>query len=206
VVDLETVNARVIIAPIEPRAGIARYDAATDTLALTLTGQSLHGIRRQLAGEIFKCPPERIQLDAPDVGGGFGMKNFLYPEWIMLLWAARHLGRPVAWVADRSEEFVAPIHGRDVLARSRLALDRDGRFLALDVAMTADLGAYASSFGPHISVNSAATAMGGVYAIPAIAMDVRGVFTNATPIDAYRGAGKPEANYITERTIDAAAR
>jgi aerobic carbon-monoxide dehydrogenase large subunit len=206
VVEAAPLNSRVIIAPVEPRAAIATYDVATDTLDLLLTGQSLHGIRRQLANDIFKLPPERIQLRAPDVGGGFGMKNFLYPEWIMLLWAARRLRAPVAWVADRSEEFVAPIHGRDVHATARLALDAEGRFLALDVAMIADLGAYASSFGPHIATNSASTAMGGIYAIPAICMDVRGAFTTATPIDAYRGAGKPEANYITERTIDAAAR
>jgi len=206
VIETALLNNRVVVAPIEPRAGIATYDAPADSFSLEFTGQGMHGIRRQLAEHIFKMPAERIRLSAPDVGGGFGMKNFLYPEWIMLLWAARKLGRQVAWCADRGEDFVGAIQGRDVRSRTRLALDRDGRFLALDVALLADLGAYASSFGPAISANSASTAMGGGYAIPAIFMDVRGAFTNATPVDAYRGAGKPEANYLIERTIDAAAR
>ena len=117
-------NNRVIVVPLEPRAGIARYDAATDTMDLELTGQGLHGIRRQLAEFVFKVPLERIQLHAPDVGGGFGMKNFLYPEWILLLWAARKLGRPVRWVADRAEEFVSGAQGRDIAATARLGARR----------------------------------------------------------------------------------
>jgi carbon-monoxide dehydrogenase large subunit len=206
VVEVEVLNNRVIVAPIEPRAGIATFDAATGTMELLLTGQGLHGIRRQLAEFVFKVPLERIQLHAPDVGGGFGMKNFLYPEWILLLWAARRLGRPVKWVADRAEDFVAGTQGRDIAARARLALDASGKMLALDVAMTADMGAYLSGNGPGASVVAANTAQGGVYAIPAVAVDVRGAFTNSVPVDAYRGAGKPEANYIVERAIEAAAR
>src|SRR3984893_6054616 len=155
---------------------------------------------------VFHLPLERIQVVAPDVGGGFGMKNFLYPEWVLLLWAARRLGRPVKWVADRTEEFVSGTQGRDNQTRARLALDETGRFIALDVLRVANLGAYLSSNGPGSSTNSPATAMGGVYAIPAIFMDVRGAFTNTVPIDAYRGAGKPEANYVIERLVDIAAR
>ncbi len=206
VVAVEVMNNRVVVVPLEPRAGIARYDAATDTLDLELTGQGLHGIRRQLAEFVFKVPPERIQLHAPDVGGGFGMKNFLYPEWILLLWAARRLGRPVRWIADRAEEFVSGAQGRDIAASARIALDATGRILALDIAMVANLGAYLSGNGPGASAVAASTAHGGVYDIPAIAVDVRGAFTNTVPVDAYRGAGKPEANYITERAIEAAAR
>ena len=206
VVEIEVMNNRVVVAPIEPRAGIARYDAATETMELELTGQGLHGIRRQLAEFVFKLPLERIQLHAPDVGGGFGMKNFLYPEWVLLLWAARKLGQSVRWLADRTEEFVTGAQGRDIAAKARLALDETGRMLALDVAMVANLGAYLSANGPGASAVAASTAQGGVYDIPAIAVDVRGAFTNTVPVDAYRGAGKPEANYIVERAIEAAAR
>jgi carbon-monoxide dehydrogenase large subunit len=205
VVEIELVNNRVVPAPIEPRAAIGSYDAANDSLQLLLTGQGVHGIRNQLASSVFHLPPERIQVTAPDVGGGFGMKNFVYPEWVLVLWAARRLGRPVKWVAGRAEEFVSGTQGRDNHTRARLALDANGRFLALEVSTVANLGAYLSSNGPGSSTNSPATAMGGVYAIPAIFMDVRGAFTNTVPIDAYRGAGKPEANYLIERLIDLAA-
>jgi carbon-monoxide dehydrogenase large subunit len=173
---------------------------------LLLTGQGVHSLRRQLADAIFHMPPDHIVVRAPDVGGGFGAKNFLYPEWVLVLWAARRLGRPVKWVAERDEEFVSSAQGRDNHTRARLALDRDGRFLALDVDTVANLGAYLSTNGPGSSTNSPASAMGGVYAIPAVFMAVRGVFTNTVPIDAYRGAGKPEANYLIERLVDRAAR
>ena len=206
IVEVELVNNRLVPTPIEPRAAIGSYDAAAGRLELLLTGQGVHSIRNQLAEAVFRLPPERIQLVAPDVGGGFGMKNFLYPEWVLVLWSARRLGRPVKWVAERSEEFVSASQGRDNRTKARLALDEDGRFLALEVSTVANLGAYLSSNGPGSSTNSPATAMGGVYAIPAVFMDVRGAFTNTVPIDAYRGAGKPEANYLIERLIDMAAR
>ena len=206
VVEIDVMNNRIVVAPLEPRAGVGRYDPTTGTMDLELTGQGLHGIRRQLAEFVFKVPLERVQLHAPDVGGGFGMKNFLYPEWVLLLWAARRLGRPVRWVAERAEEFVTGAQGRDIAATAKLALDASGRFLALDVAMVANLGAYLSANGPGASVVAASTAQGGVYDIPAIHVDVRGAFTNTVPVDAYRGAGKPEANYIVERCIEAAAR
>src|SRR5215831_7802536 len=206
IVEIELVNNRLMPAPIEPRAAIGSYDAAAERFDLLLTGQGVHSIRNQLAEAVFKLPPERIQVAAPDVGGGFGMKNFLYPEWVLVLWAARRLGRPVKWVAERGEEFVSATQGRDNFTKARLALDGNGRFLALDVSTAANLGAYLSSNGPGSSTNSPATAMGGVYAIPAVFMNVRGVFTNTVPIDAYRGAGKPEANYLIERLTDIAAR
>jgi len=206
IVEVDVMNNRVVVVPIEHRAGIARYDEATDSFDLELTGQGVHGIRRQLAEFVFRMPPERLRLHAPDVGGGFGTKNFLYPEWILLLFAARKLGRPVRWEADRAEEFVSSAQGRDIAATARLALDADGRFLALDIAMVANHGAYLSGNGPGAAAVAASTAHGGIYDIPAIAADVRGVFTNTVPVDAYRGAGKPEANYIVERCIEAAAR
>jgi len=206
IVEVEVMNNRIIVTPIEPRSGIARYDAATGTMDLELTGQGVHGIRRQLAEFIFKLPLDRVRVHAPDVGGGFGMKNFLYPEWILLLFAARRLGRPVRWLADRAEEFVMGAQGRDIAATAKLGLAADGRLLALDVKMVANLGAYLSGNGPGASVVAASTAQGGVYDIPAIAVDIRGALSNTVPVDAYRGAGKPEANYIIERAIEAAAR
>ena len=205
IVGIELVNNRLVPAPIEPRAAIGSYDRITGIFDLVLTGQGVHSIRNQLAEAVFKLPPDRIQLTAPDVGGGFGMKNFLYPEWVLVLWAARQLGRPVKWTTERGEEFVSGTQGRDNLTKARLALDESGRFLALDVSTVANLGAYLSSNGPGSSTNSPATAMGGVYAIPAVFMEVSGVFTNTVPIDAYRGAGKPEANYLIERLVDIAA-
>ena len=206
IVEIELVNNRLLAAPIEPRAAIGTYDAASDRFDLLLTGQGVHSLRRQLAEAVFYMPPDHIALRAPDVGGGFGVKNFLYPEWVLVLWAARRLGRPVRWVAERGEEFISSARGRDNHTRARLELDRGGRFLALDVDTVANLGAYLSTNGPGSSTNSPASAMGGVYDIPAVFMAVRGVFTNTLPIDAYRGAGKPEANYLIERLVDCAAR
>ncbi|MGH7121730.1 MAG: xanthine dehydrogenase family protein molybdopterin-binding subunit [Acetobacteraceae bacterium] len=201
---LALVNNRVLATPIEPRAAIGRYDGARGTFELTLTGQGVQGIRLELANDVFHLPAARFRVVAPDVGGGFGMKNFLYPEWILVLWAARRLGRAVRWVADRSEDFVSDTQGRDQHVTARLALDREGRFLALEVATVANLGAYLSGYAPGVATNM--TAMGGVYAIPAMAIEVRGAFTNTVPVDAYRGAGKPEANYLIERLVDLAAR
>jgi len=206
IVEIELVNNRLVVAPIEPRAAIGHYDAAADRLDLLLTGQGVHSLRQQLAGAVFHMPTDRIVVRAPDVGGGFGVKNFLYPEWVLVLWAARRLGCPVKWTAERGEEFISSAQGRDNHTRGRLALDPDGRFLALDVDTVANLGAYLSTNGPGSSTNSPASAMGGVYAIPAVFMAVRGVFTNTVPIDAYRGAGKPEANYLIERLVDRVAR
>jgi aerobic carbon-monoxide dehydrogenase large subunit len=206
IVEIELVNNRLVVAPIEPRAAIGTYDAATDRFDLVLSGQGVHSLRRQLAASVFNMPLDSITVRAPDVGGGFGVKNFLYPEWVLVLWAARRLGRPVRWVAERGEEFISCAQGRDNHTRARLALDGDGRFLALDVDTVANLGAYLSTNGPGSSTNSPASAMGGVYDIPAVFMAVRGVFTNTLPIDAYRGAGKPEANYLIERLADRSAR
>lgn len=205
-ISLDLVNQRLHAAPIEPRAAIGRHDSATDSFDLVLTGQGVHGIRAQLAGPVLGVPEARVHLSCPDVGGGFGLKNFLFPEHVLVLHAARRLGRPVRWVADGSEEFQAAVHARDFQGTARLALDAEGRFLALHADMAADLGAYCSAFGPAVPTNSISNAMGTVYAIPAVLLEVRGAFTNTLPVDAYRGAGKPEANYLMERLVDAAAR
>ena len=196
IVSIELVNNRITAAPMEPRVAVAHHDAATDSFLLELSGQAMHPMRDQLADSIFHMPRDRIRLTAPDVGGGFGAKNFVFPEYVLQMVAARRLGRPVRWVSERMEDFVSTTHGRANLTSARLGLDADGRFLALDVQTIADLGAYLSSSGPGSSTNAPGAAMGGLYDIPAVHMDVRGAFTNTVPIDAYRGAGKPEANYI----------
>ena len=203
-VSLELVNNRVVAASLETRAALAEHDPATGRMRLLLSGQDVHGLRRDLA-HCFGTAPEAIHVVCPDVGGGFGMKNVVHPEHVALLWAARRLGRPVRWIADRTEDFLSGAHGRGNLTRARLALDAGGRFLALHVETTGELGAYVSALGPGAHTVAPATAMGGVYAIPAVFMDVRGAFTNTVPVDAYRGAGKPEANYVIERLADVAA-
>jgi carbon-monoxide dehydrogenase large subunit len=206
VVSLDLVNQRLHAAPIEPRAAIGRHDAAADGFDLVLSGQGVHGIRAQLARSVLRVPEERVRLSCPDVGGGFGLKNFLFPEHVLVLHAARLLGCAVRWVADGSEEFQAAVHARDLQGTARLALDSEGRFLALHADMVADLGAYCSAFGPGVPTNSISNAFGTVYDVPAALLEVRGAFTNTLPVDAYRGAGKPEANTIMERLVDAAAR
>jgi carbon-monoxide dehydrogenase large subunit len=205
VVELELVHNRIVIAATETRGGIASYDAAHG-YHLQFSGAGVHQLQAELAGAVFHEPAERIRVSCPDVGGGFGVKSALYPEWVMLLWAARRLGRPVKWISERVEDFVTTAQGRANLTRARLALDAEGNFLALDVDTIAELGAYLSSGGPGSSTFAPANAIGSGYVIPAICMDVRGVFTNTVPIDAYRGAGKPEVNYMIERLIDEAAR
>ena len=206
VVECELVNNRVVAASMETRGALGEFDASSGRLHLTASAAGAHAIRDLLADSVFRISRDRLRVSIPDVGGGFGMKNVLYPEWVLVLWAARRLRRPVAWIGDRGEEFTGSVHGRDSLIRARLALDSDGRFLALETKVLANLGAYVSTVAPVVPTMAMASAMGGVYAIPLIAFQSSGVFTNTTPVDAYRGAGKPEANYLIERCIDAAAR
>jgi carbon-monoxide dehydrogenase large subunit len=205
VVECELINNRVVAAPLETRGAIGAFDASSGRLHLTVSAAGAHAIRDLLANGVFRIPRENLRVSIPDVGGGFGMKNVLYPEYVLVLWAARRLGRQVKWIGDRSEDFVASTHGRDSLIRARLALDRDGRFLALETKVLANLGAHVSTVAPVVPTMAMASAMGGVYAIPLITFETKGVFTNTTPVDAYRGAGKPEANYLVERCIDIAA-
>jgi carbon-monoxide dehydrogenase large subunit len=205
VVECELVNNRVVAAPLETRGALGEFDAASGRLHLIASAAGAHGIRDLLASSVFRIAREKLRVSIPDVGGGFGMKNVLYPELVLVLWAARRLGRQVMWIGDRGEDFTGSAHGRDSVVRARLALDRDGRFLALGTEVLANLGAYVSTVAPAVPTMAMASAMGGVYDIPLIAFQTRGVFTNTTPIDAYRGAGKPEANYLIERCIDIAA-
>lgn len=205
IVTCRLVNNRILAAALEPRAALGRFDAASGRYRLSLSGASVHDIRRELAA-VLKVAPERIDVACPDVGGGFGMKNVTYPEYALVLIAAERLGRPVRWLAERIEDFAGGTHARDNLTTGRLALDAKGRFLALAVETVANLGAYVSSLGPGSATTAPTPAMGGLYDIPAMTMDVRCVFTNTAPVDAYRGAGKPEANYLIERLADEAAR
>jgi carbon-monoxide dehydrogenase large subunit len=205
VVECELINNRVVAASLETRGALGEFDAASDRLHLTASAAGAHAIRDLLAGSVFHIPRENLRVSIPDVGGGFGMKNVLYPEWVLVLWAARRLRRPVMWTEDRSESFLASVHGRDSRVRARLAVDRDGRFVALEADVLADMGAYISTVAPVVPTMAMGSAMGGVYDIPLIGFRTRGVFTNTTLVDAYRGAGKPEANYLIERLIDIAA-
>jgi carbon-monoxide dehydrogenase large subunit len=205
VVELSMLNNRISAMPLEPRAAIAEPGPEPGQMQLELTGQGVHGIRDTLAS-VLKMNRDDLTVFARDVGGGFGMKNFTHPEWVLMLYAARKLRRPVKWISNPNEDLLGTVHARAMHCAGRLGLDNEGRFLGLEVNIVADLGAYASPAGPNASTNAASTAMGGVYDIPAIFMESRGAFTNKVPVDAYRGAGKPEANYIVERLIDAAVR
>ena len=206
VVSLDLVNNRVVPSSIEPRNALGDYNAASDKLTLYVSCQSTHGLRKVLAHYVFDVPDSKIRVVSPDVGGGFGMKIFMYPEYVGVLFAARALRRPVKWSGERSEAFLTDTHGRDHHTRAELALDRDGRFLAFRVTTQANLGAYASHYGPFIPTAAGSAMLAGVYTLPAVFVRVTGVYTNTAPLDAYRGAGRPEANYVVERMVDHAAR
>jgi aerobic carbon-monoxide dehydrogenase large subunit len=206
-VAIEIVNNRVVPNSMEPRGAIGVFDNATGSYTLHASSQGAHLLKEMLAGAILpEAGPDKIRVVTPDVGGGFGMKIFLYPEYVMLLWAARRVGRPVKWIAERSEGFVSDTQGRDNVTRAELALDGDGKFLAVRVSTVANLGAYLSNFGPYIPTEAGKGMHVGVYAIPSAYVEVTGVFTNTVPVDAYRGAGRPEAAYMLERLVDRAGR
>ena len=202
---VELVNNRVCPSAIEPRGVIGDYDSAIEQYILHVSGQAVHGQRRQMADAVFKVPHDNIRVIMPDVGGGFGGKNFVYPENVMVMLAAKLCGRPVKWIAGRSENFLCEIHARDHLTQVALGLDEDGRFVALKVETIANMGAYLSSFATIIPTSASWVSMGGVYDVPVISMSVDAVFTNTVPVDAYRGAGRPEAAYLMERIVDVAA-
>jgi carbon-monoxide dehydrogenase large subunit len=203
---IDLVNNRVIVCSMEPRGAIGDYDGETERFTLTTGSQGVFKLRNQLANNIFNLPQDRFRVITPDVGGGFGMKNFLYGEQVLVLFAARRLGRPVKWSSDRSEAFLSDTHGRDQLTAAELALDADGQILAIRIKSLANMGAYLSNFGPVIPTVLVARMLSGVYRIPAAYAEVKCLFTNTVPVDAYRGAGRPEGAYIVERLIDRAAR
>jgi carbon-monoxide dehydrogenase large subunit len=198
------VNQRLVANYLDTRGVIAEYDAATERFTLTLGSQGSHVLRDILCGAVLKIPPEQMRVVTPDVGGGFGTKLFPYREYALAAVAARALRRPVKWVADRSEHFLGDTQGRDNITTAKLALDDAGRFLALDIDLVADMGAYLSCYAPFIPFIGAGMSPG-VYDIPACRVRVRGAYTNTVPVDAYRGAGRPEAAYVIERLVDAAA-
>jgi carbon-monoxide dehydrogenase large subunit len=203
---LELVNNRIVVNSMEPRGAIGEYDPGEDAYTLWSSTQGSHFVRNLLADSVFKVPENRIRVVTRDVGGGFGMKLFLYPEHVLVLWAAKKISRPVKWTPDRADAFMTDTQGRDNVTRLELALDDELRFLALEVGLVANMGAYLSNFAPEIPTISGAVMYSGVYAIPAIHVGVKGVFTNTVPVDAYRGAGRPEAAYAVERLVDYAAR
>jgi carbon-monoxide dehydrogenase large subunit len=200
------VNQRLVANAMEPRACVARHDEATGELTLWVTSQNPHVHRLLMCAFVLGIPEHKVRVIAPDVGGGFGSKIFLYNEEVVCSWVSRRLKRPVRWTSTRREAYLTDAHGRDHVTHAELALTRDGKILGLRVKTTANLGAYLSTFAPAVPTFLYGTLLNGVYTIGAIHCEVTGVFTNTTAVDAYRGAGRPEACYVVERMIDAGAR
>ncbi len=206
VTQIDIVNNRLVPNAMEPRAAIGDFDGATGEYTLYTTSQNPHVIRLLMGAFVLNIPEHKLRVIAPDVGGGFGSKIYHYAEEAIVTWAAGKLRRPVKWTAERSESFITDCHGRDHATHAELALDKDGKFLALRVATKANMGAYLSTFAPCVPTYLYATLLAGVYTTPQIYCEVRAVFTNTVPVDAYRGAGRPEASYLLERLVDRAAR
>ena len=205
-VRLDLVNPRVAPCPIEPRSTLATYDAASDRLTLRVSCQTPTGLRDELCDAVLGIPKERVRVVVGDVGGGFGMKTSLYPEDVVVAFAAQRLRRPVRFTAERIDEFLSAGHGRDVQSRAELALDGDGRILALRVASLANVGAYASPAGVVIQLLIGPWVSTSIYDIATIDIRIKAVLTHTLPLGPYRGAGRPEAIYIIERLMDEAAR
>ena len=203
---LDVVNNRLVPNAIEPRAAIGEYDSGTGSFTLWNTTQNPHVARLVIAAFVGMAPENKLRVIAPDVGGGFGSKIFIYPEEVVALWASKRVGRPVKWVCDRSEAFVADAHGRDHVTHAEMALDAGGRILALRAKTIANLGAYMSTFSSSIPTYLYGTLLSGQYAIPQIYCEVDAVYTNTVPVDAYRGAGRPEATFVVERLVEMSAR
>ncbi|UUX96093.1 xanthine dehydrogenase family protein molybdopterin-binding subunit [Aquabacterium sp. J223] len=199
-------NNRLIPNAIEPRAANAAWDRSSDSYTLYVANQNPHVERLLMCAFVLGIPEHKMRVVAPDVGGGFGSKIFLYGEETALVWAAKRVGRPIKWTADRSEAFLSDAHGRDHVTTVELACERDGRFLGLRVNTTANLGAYLSTFASAVPTILYATLLAGQYTTPKIAVTVDAVFTNTAPVDAYRGAGRPEATYVVERIVETAAK
>ena len=189
----------------ETRGAIGIYERGRGEYTLYTSNQNPHPIRVMLSASTLKVPEEKIRVISPDVGGGFGMKIYHYNEEVLVLFAAKRIDRPVRWIASRSEAFLADTYARDHVTTVRLALDADGRFLALDVDTIANMGAYLSTFAPAIPTFFYGNPFPGPYALRDVHVHVRGAFTNTTAVDAYRGAGRPECTYVLERIVDMAA-
>lgn len=205
VTTLEFTNNRLVANPMEPRCAIGDYDENDDHHTLYTTSQNPHVIRLLMGAFVLNIPEHKLRVYAPDVGGGFGTKIFHYAEEAFVTWASKELRRPVKWTSGRSESFVSDAHGRDHVTKAELALDAEGKFLGLRVDTFANMGAYLSTFAPCVPTWLHATLLAGQYTTPVVHCRVRAMFTNTVPVDAYRGAGRPEATYLLERIINKAA-
>lgn len=206
VTKIDLVNNRLIPNAMEPRAAIGEHDSGQNAFTLYTTSQNPHVARLVLSAFIGIAPEHKLRVIAPDVGGGFGSKIFIYAEETVCVWAAKKIGRPVKWTADRTEAFLSDAHGRDHVTTAELAMDADGKILALRANTKANLGAYLSTFSSSVPTYLYAPLLSGQYNIPAIYCEVDGVYTNTAPVDAYRGAGRPEATFVVERLVEVAAR
>jgi carbon-monoxide dehydrogenase large subunit len=206
VTKIDLVNNRLIPNAIEPRAAIGDYDSGSESFTLHTTSQNPHVARLVLSAFIGIAPEHKLRVIAPDVGGGFGSKIFIYAEETVCLWASRKVGRPVKWTGDRTEAFLADAHGRDHATTAELAVDANGKIVALRAKTKANLGGYLSTFASSVPTYLYAPLLSGQYDIPAIYCEVDGVYTNTAPVDAYRGAGRPEATFVVERLVEVAAR
>ena len=206
VTKLHIVNNRLVPNAMEPRAAIGEYDAGNESFTLWNTTQNPHVARLVISAFVQIAPEHKLRVIAPDVGGGFGSKIFIYPEEVVCLWASRKVGRPVKWVSDRSEAFIADAHGRDHVTDAEMAFDADGKITALKVKTIANIGAYMSTFSSSVPTYLYGTLLSGQYDIPHIYCEVDAVYTNTVPVDAYRGAGRPEATFVVERLVEVGAR
>ncbi|KAB2854598.1 MAG: xanthine dehydrogenase family protein molybdopterin-binding subunit, partial [Bauldia sp.] len=203
---MRIVNNRLVPNAMEPRAALGHYDKAEDHTTCWTTSQNPHVARLVMSAFYNVAPENKLRVIAPDVGGGFGSKIFIYPEEVVCCWASKKTGVPVKWVADRTESFLTDAHGRDHVSEVQMAFDKDNRVIGLKVDTIANFGAYMSLFSSSVPTYLYATLLSGQYDIPAIHANVRAVYTNTAPVDAYRGAGRPEATYLVERTMETAAR
>ena len=206
VVKLQLVNQRLIVNSMEPRGAICEYDSKDDRSTLWVSSQGVSMIRPVVADMILKIGSPKLRVRTGDVGGGFGMKIFVHPEYPMVVWASRELKRTVKWIPDRQEAFQSDVQGRDHVSIAEMALDKDSRFIGFKVTTYAALGAYLNHFSVFIPTLAGSSMLNGLYTTPAIYVNVKGVMTNTVPTDAYRGAGRPEAAYLMERFVDHIAR
>src|ERR1700723_2228281 len=204
-VRIKIVNSRVVANYMERRSAVGEHDPKSGRLTLNLGSQGVHGIQRAIAGAMLKIPPESLRVVTQDVGGGFGTKAVVYREYPLVLEAAKRLGRSVSWLGDRSEHFVGDAQGRDNVTTAEMGMDEQGRFLAVRGDILGNLGAYLHLFAPYIAWLGASMATG-CYHVDALHARVRGIYTHSMPVDAYRGAGRPEAAYVLERLVDVCAR
>ncbi|MEO1054830.1 MAG: xanthine dehydrogenase family protein molybdopterin-binding subunit [Bacteroidota bacterium] len=205
VTTLEFTNQRLIPNAIEPRSAIGHYEVQNDRYTLYTTSQNPHLTRLLMSAFVLGIPEHKVRVVSPDVGGGFGSKIFHYAEEALVTWCSKQLERPVKWTAERSESFMTDAHGRDHVTKAEMGFDADGKIVGLRAITYANLGAYLSTFAPAVPTYLHGTLLQGLYTTPAIYVDVTGVFTHTTPVDAYRGAGRPEATYLLERLLDLAA-